>query len=264
MALPLLIGAIRGGISLSRSLVSNSVRRSASGAVADFLLDESLKRISGGSLRPSIKQEPIIKPPKITQPKTGDLNPKPTLPKTPELPGLDLPSISLPNFGYGLDLVSVIEAQNQILASLAVSVQLLSLSASTPKSSGSVDLKPLIEAISNGFTLLANNSPYLSTLKEQANTLKDVKELLNQLKTYLKTPLRISDMDNNALATIAPRDILLKFLATISRTYTDENNFELSDAEIDELRPQIPDISKIFSFPFPHEIDNEYSLKKEN
>ena len=93
--------------------------------------------------------------------------------------------------------------------------------------------------------------------KEVENSTKTF-EIYKEQDTYQKTSQNIKDLDGKVVASASPRDIAVQRQAVQARTYTDENSFELSDSDINSMLPTIPDISKIFDFKLPHQIDKEF------
>lgn len=64
---------------------------------------------------------------------------------------------------------------------------------------------------------------------------------------YHKTVQDVVDMDGNKMASVAPRDLKNIVSASTARKHTDQNNFEVTDDDIDTMFT-MPDISEIFKY----------------
>lgn len=84
-------------------------------------------------------------------------------------------------------------------------------------------------------------------------------EILDERAKFDKTPLSIKDLDGQAVASASPREMAAQYHAVKAKNATDEKNFELSDGDIDDLFGGLPDITGIFKFKLPGDIDKEFS-----
>lgn len=114
-----------------------------------------------------------------------------------------------------------------------------------------------VEVVMPAEILAHNKSMLEQKTKEVENSTKTL-EIYKEQDTFAKTAQNITDLDGNSIINVAPRELALQYQATRARTATDENTFELSDSDIDSVLPNLPDISKIFDFKLPHQIDKEY------
>lgn len=114
-----------------------------------------------------------------------------------------------------------------------------------------------VEVVMPAEILAHNKSMLEQKTKEVENSTKTL-EIYKEQDTFAKTAQNITDLDGNSIINVAPRELVLQYQATRARTATDENTFELSDSDIDSVLPNLPDISKIFDFKLPHQIDKEY------
>lgn len=103
-----------------------------------------------------------------------------------------------------------------------------------------------------------NKSMLEQKTKEVENSTKTY-EIYKEQDTYQKTAQNIADLDGKTITNATPRDVALQYQATRARTATDVNSFELDDTDIDTLFGNLPDITKIFNFTLPSEIDKEFS-----
>ncbi|MGB2552555.1 hypothetical protein ACPF04_05185 [Campylobacter sp. MOP51] len=103
-----------------------------------------------------------------------------------------------------------------------------------------------------------NKSMLEQKIKEVENSTKTY-EIYKEQDTYQKTAQNIADLDGKTITNATPRDVALQYQATRARTATDVNSFELDDTDIDTLFGNLPDITKIFNFTLPSEIDKEFS-----
>ena len=86
-------------------------------------------------------------------------------------------------------------------------------------------------------------------------------EILDERAKFDKTPLSIKDLDGQAVVSAAPREMQAQYHAIKAKNATDEKNFELSDGDIDNLLPKLPDIAGILNFALPGSIDQSFSGK---
>ena len=84
-------------------------------------------------------------------------------------------------------------------------------------------------------------------------------EILDEQAKFAKTPLTIKDLDGQAVVSAAPREMAAQYHAIKAKNATDEKNFELSDGDIDDLFGGLPDITEIFKFKLPGDIDKDFS-----
>ena len=86
-------------------------------------------------------------------------------------------------------------------------------------------------------------------------------EILDERAKFDKTPLSIKDLDGQAVVSASPREMQAQYHAVKAKNATDEKNFELSDGDIDDLLPNLPDIAGILDFALPGSIDKTFSGK---
>ena len=86
-------------------------------------------------------------------------------------------------------------------------------------------------------------------------------EILDEQAKFAKTPLTIKDLDGQAVVSASPREMQAQYHAIKAKNATDEKNFELSDGDIDNLLPALPDIAGILNFALPGSIDQSFSGK---
>jgi len=86
-------------------------------------------------------------------------------------------------------------------------------------------------------------------------------EILDERAKFDKTPLAIHDLDGQAVVSASPREMQAQYHAIKAKNATDEKNFELSDGDIDNLLPALPDIAGILNFALPGSIDQSFSGK---
>ena len=86
-------------------------------------------------------------------------------------------------------------------------------------------------------------------------------EILDERAKFDKTPISIRDLDGQVVVSAAPREMAAQYHAVKAKNATDEKNFELSDGDIDNLLPKLPDIAGILNFALPGSIDKTFSTK---
>ena len=85
--------------------------------------------------------------------------------------------------------------------------------------------------------------------------------IIDERAKFDKTPLTIHDLDGQAVVSASPREMAVQYHAVKAKNATDEKNFELSDGDIDNLLPKVPDIAGILNFSLPGSIDQSFSGK---
>ena len=75
----------------------------------------------------------------------------------------------------------------------------------------------------------------------------ELQDLQIDKHNYHKTVQDVVDMDGNKMASVAPRDLKNIESASTARKHTDQNNFEVTDDDIDTMFT-MPDISEIFKY----------------
>ena len=85
--------------------------------------------------------------------------------------------------------------------------------------------------------------------------------IIDERAKFDKTPLIIHDLDGQAVVSASPREMAAQYHAVKAKNATDEKNFELSDGDIDDLLPPLPDIGSILNFSLPGSIDQGFSGK---
>ena len=85
--------------------------------------------------------------------------------------------------------------------------------------------------------------------------------IIDERAKFDKTPLTIHDLDGQAVVSASPREMAAQYHAVKAKNATDEKNFELSDGDIDNLLPALPDIAGILNFALPGSIDQSFSGK---
>lgn len=179
-----------------------------------------------------------------------------------------------PSAPAAANLISVISDQKNAIVNLhqTMGAMALHLQAISEKklSLPSVYVNPSIKLKPNVVSTLQIDKPV--PLEFPAEILKynelisqkvtDVAEVISEKAEYEKTATAIRDLNGEVVTTATPRDIALSYQATRAKTATDENDFELSDNDVNLLFPDFPDIRDIFKFQTSEEVYNSLKGKE--
>lgn len=128
--------------------------------------------------------------------------------------------------------------------------------------SGGLDGGALTSAVEALKDTIALNSDKLTQISDKIGEFSKHQEEILKIEQdrhkFETTKQTISDLDGKSVASMSPRDIEVAKNASEARIATDTNNFELDSSDIDDLFGNLPDITELFKFPLPGEIDREF------
>ncbi|QKG28772.1 hypothetical protein [Campylobacter sp. RM16187] len=128
-------------------------------------------------------------------------------------------------------------------------------SASIARSNEKGDISASVNSLKGSLDKLATVKEDLAKISENGKGLLDIEK---DRHDYEKKPQTIKDLDGQDVANLSPRDAQTVKNITQAKTATDTNNFELDGSDIDDLFGNLPDITELFKFPLPGEIDREF------